>query len=414
MEEIEKIEFDSWTKKTAREFFPIKNNIRYHFEKWLKSYISQKRFDIEKNNIIAIKKFIQAKTQLDFTKYISAKESLKKAIEDEIDYYENNYELEEGYTKEDKTNKNVAIINSKFALIFFDLTSIEEGIKCCNEILESYPNCVNARCFMIYLKIKNCLKNGWYDWINYLNESSQTDYFNLNKFGNIFSNLLKDTFEEIIYQYEKIEDSINRSVVLDINPKVTNRFTTIEEELLAIPSYSSIMEIVDRFACISYFFTKNDKYKNILNEKKLISNLYAQNKYFTDFLINSFKNIDFKKINCFVVIDVFYENFLTEFNNYLNFFVTIFIDITTNKWGIRNIIYLQKFFDSFVKTIEKLGSKEVFHSNEEYLNNLPETVKQNLVSKYRNLRDTVSAILELINDTIKRIKSESKKLKDNK
>ena len=409
LEEIEKIEFDSWAKKTAREFFPIKNNIRYHFEKWLKSRFSQKRFYIEKNKVIALKKIIQAEIQLDFIKYISAKESMKKSIEDSIDYFENNYELEEGYNKETQTNKTIFIIRNKLELVDFDLTSIEEGIKCCNEILESYPNCVDARCLMIYLKIKNCLKNGWISWINYLNEFSQTNYFNLNKFGNIFPNLLNDILEEIIFHYEKIEDSINRSVILDINPKVTNRFTSPEEEMLAIPIYPDIMEIVEKFACISYFFTQNDKYKKIFDEKKLISGLYAQKKSFTNYYINSFKDIDFNKINCFAVIDGFYAEFLIKFNNYLNFFVTILVNIVTKKWGIRNVIYLQKTFDSFVKIIEKLGSKEVFQSNEEYFNNLPETVKQKLVEEYYTLRVTVSAILELINDNIKRIKSESKK-----
>ena len=257
IEEKENMTRDSWAKITAKEFFPITNNIRYHFENWLKLVVTPLFFKLRKDMIIAKDKI--RNSYLGSPEYFKAKHDFNIAIEEFIKYYENNDEL-------GVFEKFVNIVRSKQLLIreniFNNDFDIDKAVQDCNEILEAYPNDIDARSLIIIINFKKFL----------LQPSDEI-------------------IQEIISQYEKIQDTNFKRMVYKNNQTRKDVFEGWEDLYLSIPFFEDLVKLVEVISFVAYLLNKDsnkdfNKFENLA--KNITSDLETQkDKIITD--INNLK-----------------------------------------------------------------------------------------------------------------------------
>lgn len=248
IEEKENMTRDSWAKITAKEFFPITNNIRYHFENWLKLVVTPLFFKLRKDMIIAKDKI--RNSYLGSPEYFKAKHDFNIAIEGFIKYYENNDELGD-------IEKFVNIVRYKQLLIreniFNNDFDIDKAVQDCNEILEAYPNDIDARSLIIIINFKKFL----------LQPSDEI-------------------IQEIISQYEKIQDTISKRMVYKNNQTRKDVFEGWEDLYLSIPFFEDLVKLVE---VIRFFIRPDFKFINLA--KNITSDLETQK----DIIITDINNL---------------------------------------------------------------------------------------------------------------------------
>ena len=361
MEEMEKINLDTWAKDTAQVFFPITKNIRYHFESWLKTYISPLYFAKVKSILLAKREIL--KYNFGTPEYFIAKNSLKKAFIDCIEYYEKNYEIEKGNSAEVQINKNVKIIRLNHSILRENLidknTNIEETISCCNKILDVYPNDIDARCLIIITYFKNYCSQPCEELLNELNS-------------------------KIIYQYEKIQETISKKAVGRSYKNKNNSFSSIEDELLATSQFEDIYVLVENCACIAYFFNKDfTKFEDLA--KKIVYNIEVDKKE----ILNYFNKLKEKPILInFLLNNIFLSG---------SFTISMIIYILKSIWENNlektieitkeNILYVEKCLDAIIDYIGVVD-KMLANIDQNLLDTFPSSKSlpnvYNVVKNYRN------------------------------